>query len=99
MERKGFSRVGDILPAILKSVGLDHKIREREILSIWPAAVGEEIAARTEAVKIEKGVLYVHVDHPAWAQELHFMEKEIIRKLRAKMPDIHLERIRFGTGK
>ena len=99
MENKGFSRVGDILPAILKSVGLDQKIRERKILSIWPTVVGEEIAARTEAVKIEKGVLYVHVDHPAWVQELHFMEREIRQKLRAKAPGIKLERIRFGTGK
>ena len=99
MRQKRFSRIGDILPAVLKSVGLDQKLKEREILSIWPTVVGPEIAARTEAMKIEKGVLYVYVEHPAWLQELHFMEKQICQKLRAKAPDIKLERIRFGTSK
>ena len=99
MDHRRFARVGDILPAVLKSVGLDQKLKEREILTIWPAVVGEEIAARAKAVKINEGVLYVHVDHGAWMQELHFMEKEIIRKLREKVPDARCHKIRFGTGK
>jgi predicted nucleic acid-binding Zn ribbon protein len=97
MSQKRFARVGDILPTVLKSIGLDRKLREREILSIWPDAVGVDIAARTQAVKVDRGVLYVRVEHSAWIQELHFMEKEFLRKLRQKAPDIELKHIRFRT--
>jgi predicted nucleic acid-binding Zn ribbon protein len=98
MRRKRFAKVGDILPAVLKSAGLEQKLRDQEILTIWPAAVGDEIAARTTAVKIEKGVLYVHVEHSVWLQELHFMEGEILKKLRAQAPHVHCRRIRFVTS-
>ena len=99
MSRKRFARVGDILPTVLKSIGLDQRLREQEILAIWPEVVGEEVAARTRPFKIERGVLHVRVDHSTWMQELHFMENEILRKLREKAPDIKLVRIRFGSGK
>ena len=99
MSRKRFARVGDILPTVLKSIGLDQRLREQEILAIWPEVVGEEVAARTQPFKIERGVLHVRVDHSTWMQELHFMEQEILRKLKEKAPDIELVRIRFGSGK
>jgi len=98
MSHKRFARVGDILPAVLKSIGLDQKLKEREILSIWPEVVGTEIAERTEAVRVDRGVLHVRVDHSAWVQELHFMEKALLKKLRERAPDIKLKRIRFGTS-
>ena len=37
---KRFARIGDILPAVLKSVGLDRKLKEREVLAAWPGVVG-----------------------------------------------------------
>ena len=99
MTRKEFARIGDILPEILKSAGLDKKIRESGILTLWPEVVGEEVAQRTRAVKVDKGILYVNVDHGAWMQELHFMERDILRRLRARAPEVELHRIRFGTMK
>ena len=97
MTENKFTKIGDILPSILKAAGLDKKLREREVLSFWPEVVGEDVAARTQAVKIHKGVLYIHVSHSAWMQELHFIEKEIIEKLKTKTPDIKITQIRFST--
>ena len=97
MKPKQFARIGDILPAVLKSAGLEQRLREQEILTIWPAVVGEHIAARTSAVKIEKGVLFVRVEHGAWMQELYFKERELIRKLRDSAPGIECHKIRFST--
>lgn len=95
MSQKRFTRVGDILPAILKSTGLDRKLKEREILELWPEAVGPEIASRTEPIGIDKGVLHVYVEHGAWRQELHFMANDIVQKLHVRAPDVELKRIRF----
>ncbi len=99
MSQKRFARVGDILPTVLKSIGLDQRLKEQEILAIWSDVVGKEIAERTQPIKVERGVLYVRVDHSAWVQELHFMEKDILRRLKEKAPAVDLVRIRFGTAK
>lgn len=96
---KRFAKVGEVLPAVLKSVGLEHKFREQQALALWPEIVGEQIAARTRAVSVEKGVLFVHVDHGAWMQELHFKEKELLGKLQESVPQARIKRIRFGTSK
>ncbi|UCG53228.1 MAG: DUF721 domain-containing protein [Candidatus Latescibacterota bacterium] len=69
------------------------------MLKCWAEVVGEEIAARTRAVRIDKGTLYVNVDHSAWTHELHFMEKEILKRLRDKHPDVVIRRIRFGASR
>lgn len=94
---KRFAKVGDILPAVLKSVGLDRKLKDREVLAEWPSAVGAEIAARTEAIHVDDGVLIVKVEHGMWMQELHFMERELLERLRAAVPGVRLKRIRFET--
>jgi len=99
MSQRRFARVGDILPTVLKSIGLGQRLKEQEVLGIWAQVVGEEIAARTQPLRVDRGVLHVRVDHSAWLHELHFMEKDILKKLKEKAPDIELNRIRFGTSK
>jgi predicted nucleic acid-binding Zn ribbon protein len=98
MRLKRFARIGDILPAVLRSAGLEQRLRDQEILTIWPTVVGEAIAARTAALKMERGVLHVQVAHSAWLQELYFMEKEILCKLREEAPHIECRKIKFSVA-
>jgi predicted nucleic acid-binding Zn ribbon protein len=61
----------------------------------WAAVVGSELARRTRALRCDNGTLWVHVDHGAWMQELHFIEKKLLDQMRAACPDVELTRIRF----
>ena len=97
MTPRDFAKVGDVLPALLRQLGLDKRFREQRLLDLWPAIVGDEIAERTRATRIDRGVLFVRVDHGAWMQELHFIEKDLIEKLRENAPGVELNRIRFST--
>ena len=97
MASRKFARIGEFLPSVLKTLGLEQRFREQKLLAMWPAVVGPDIAARTEARRIERGVLHVHVDHGAWMQELHFVEKDLLRKLRAAQPGVPITRIRFSA--
>jgi predicted nucleic acid-binding Zn ribbon protein len=97
MTRSKFTPVGEVLPAVLRSLGLERKFRELRLLEAWPEVVGPEIEARTRPTRVESGVLYVHVDHGAWMQELHFIEKDLIGRLRARVPGVALEKIRFSA--
>jgi len=97
MAQRKFTRLGELLPSILSKLGLDQRFKEQQVLNLWPTVVGEELAARTKATKVDRGVLYVHVDHGAWMQELHFIEKDLLRKLRAQSPGVVLKKIRFSS--
>ncbi len=97
MTSRKFARIGDVLPSFLKRLGLEQRFKEQEVLTLWPDVVGPELASRTRATRIDKGVLFVHVDHGAWMQELHFIEKRLLQNLRAAAPGVELKRIRFSA--
>jgi len=97
MTDRKFTRVGELLPSILSKLGLEQRFKEQKVLALWPSIVGEELAARTKATRVDRGVLHVHVDHGAWMQELHFMEKELLRRLRAQAPGVKLKKIQFSS--
>ncbi len=50
--------------------------------ALWPHAVGEQIAARTELIAIERGVLRLWVADAHWMRVLYRMQREIVRRLR-----------------
>jgi predicted nucleic acid-binding Zn ribbon protein len=97
MTDRKFTKVGELLPSILSKLGLEQRIKEQRVLALWPVVVGEELASRTRAIKIDHGVLYVRVDHGAWMQELHFIENDLLRRLRARAPGVKLTGIRFSS--
>jgi predicted nucleic acid-binding Zn ribbon protein len=97
MTRRSFSRIGDVLPSVLRDLGLQKRFSERRLVERWADVVGPEISQRARATRYENGTLFVHVDHGAWMQELHFIEKELVRKLRAACPDVELARIRLNA--
>jgi predicted nucleic acid-binding Zn ribbon protein len=97
MSRRAFTPIGNVLPSVLRGLGLDRRFSERQLVERWAGVVGPDLARRARATRFERGTLFVHVDHGAWMQELHFMEKELVRKLRAACPDVDLLRIKFGA--
>ena len=49
----------------------------------WPAAVGPELARRTEVVSFDAGLLRVRVPDAAWQRNLWRMRGDILARLRA----------------
>ncbi len=48
----------------------------------WPAAVGHDLARRTDVVALERGVLRIRVPDAAWRGILFRMRSDILRRLR-----------------
>ena len=47
----------------------------------WREIVGDSVADHAWPVALEKGVLVVAVDHPAWATQLGFLEADVRRQV------------------
>lgn len=48
----------------------------------WTEAVGEQVAAHVQPVKLDDGTLVVQVDDPAWATQVKFLHSTIVDRLR-----------------
>jgi predicted nucleic acid-binding Zn ribbon protein len=56
-----------------------------EVQRVWPAAVGEAIAARATPTAERAGVLVVSCEAAVWAQELDLMGPELVARLNAAL--------------
>lgn len=73
--------IGDLLPGILKQLGIKKTARTglRKINALWARIVGEPLAGNSKVVKHNRGVLYVEVGSPAWMQEARTLDQKKIK--------------------
>jgi predicted nucleic acid-binding Zn ribbon protein len=69
----------------------------RQVLTHWGSTVGASVAAQTQPVRIDQGVLQVAVTNAAWGQTLLFERQRILTKLNDSVTP-SLKDIRFSTG-
>jgi predicted nucleic acid-binding Zn ribbon protein len=88
-------KVGDILPGVMKGLGLDAKIREAEFVKQWGVIVGKTVAARSKPIAIRDGVLLIEVENNAWMQEIRYLQRDIIEKVRRAYPELGVKGLRL----
>jgi predicted nucleic acid-binding Zn ribbon protein len=88
-------RVGDILPQVLATLGLEEKFEEGRLLKRWPEVVGEVIANRSRPRVLTDGILHIEVEGSVWMQELWFHQREIIERVRETFPKLTVTGIRL----
>jgi predicted nucleic acid-binding Zn ribbon protein len=64
----------------------------------WPRLAGERIAQHARAVAVDRGVLVVVVDSPAWMTQLAFLKPELLRKVAARVGRGRVKDLRLVLG-
>ncbi|MFH1018940.1 MAG: DUF721 domain-containing protein [Pseudomonadota bacterium] len=71
--------IGQILPAAIAShPRAKHLLELYRIRRAWPEIVGEELARRTQPMRIRGTVLTVGVESSVWAHHLSMMREQIL---------------------
>lgn len=83
------------LSILLKSLGIENKIKQNEIIVRWPEIVGEKLSKVTTADKVENGILFVRVTNSVWRNELIYMKTEIINRISSRLNTDIIKDIRF----
>jgi predicted nucleic acid-binding Zn ribbon protein len=84
-------KINKILPRVIKSLNLDEKFKELEMVKYWKDIVGEKISHHARAININEANLYVVVDNPVWQAQLFLLKNKILKKfneLGANLRDI-----------
>jgi predicted nucleic acid-binding Zn ribbon protein len=85
----------DIIPAVLRSLGLEGRMDEARLVREWRSVVGEGLAARSTPVRILEGILIVDVKDNAWMQEMRFHQKRILGRIEERFPGLGIKGIRL----
>ena len=88
-------RIGDILARSNEQIGQIMKVRSR-----WKEITGEVLAVHTEPVVINKKILHVMCDSPAWAQQIGMMSKVIEKQIK-DITGIRVQKVegKFGIAR
>ena len=101
--RLPMQRIGELLPAAARHLGLEEELRTARARSIWEAIVGERVpaaAGESRLVGLDGPALLVEVDSPMVGQELRLRSAELLAAFRTApggMPAASL-RIRVRPG-
>lgn len=89
----------DLIPGVLRNLGLDRKRGEAEILKVWDHVVDPQIAEHAHPVGLKGGTLFVNVDSSAWLSEIvRFRRLEIIHQLQCSFGKECIKKISFHLG-
>jgi hypothetical protein len=96
---KNTKSAAELIPSVLKGIGLERKQSDLEILRVWNNLMDPVVAQHAKPVNIAKGTLFVSVDSSVWLDEIvRYRRREILQRLRhAFGPDL-IQRISFRVG-
>jgi len=87
--------VGEAIHQAITSLGIEDRLKEQRVLTLWAGVVGEKIAAVTTVDTIRRGELFVSVMYDAWRHRLLFERENIRQKLNRAVGGETVRTIRF----
>jgi predicted nucleic acid-binding Zn ribbon protein len=96
MAPTGPESLSEILARLFTQRGWGRPQQQLHIEEMWRQAAGEEIAARTQAVAVKRGILEVHVADGVLLQELaSFQKQRLIAELQRVTAPGAIKDLRF----
>jgi predicted nucleic acid-binding Zn ribbon protein len=96
-----FQSLKEILPQTLHALGIGDRVRERQVIRAWQAAVAAvapRLAAAGEPAQLDGGVLTIRVAEPAAATGLASREADLLQAMTSHLSQTGvpaIERLHF----
>ena len=79
--------LNEVLGKLLRRMHVSDESSAIGLFSGWRQIVGDAIADHAVPKRLEKRVLVVEVDDPAWATQLKFLESQLLSTLKEHVGD------------
>ena len=73
------------LEKLMKSIGAPDIDSTINLLEIWPELIGEELSSKISLVALNGSTLVIHVNDPAWASQISWLEAQILERIDKKI--------------
>lgn len=95
MSKTPIKTLGSALEELLGSLGIENRVHEQIVLAEFERIMGETFTKRANAVKIERGVLFIEVTNSVWRQELFYQKQMIKQRLNEALGETLVKEIIF----
>ena len=73
--------ISDALVEYLRESGLEQSVLDVQVEEAWPRVMGETVTNLTRSIKVQNGMLIVHINSAALKAQLFENRFELVRKL------------------
>lgn len=77
--------IGRLLSAVLKELGLETRVLERQAAMLWEEVVDKRLAQISSVTGIEGGKLFVYIEGSVWKDHFKHLKRGIIDQINQKM--------------
>lgn len=99
MPRTGnFESFNAVLPRFLGSIKSKKKYSEQQVFYHWDKIVGKDIARHVRPERFSFKTLFLAADSPVWANQLLFLQEEIIDKINQFLQEKLVKELRFNAS-
>jgi len=88
-------KAGDLLKKYLIENGFNNRNLDFKIFRDWEFIIGKKIYGHSRIIDIIDHVLIIEVDHPGWLQIMTLKEKEILKKIGQKYPELEIKHLKY----
>lgn len=96
---KHTEKITEILPRFVSSLGQGKAYQTQLFIYHWEKIVGSSIAGHVRPVRMDFRTLFLAADAPVWANELRYMERDLIDKINAFVCEELVREIKFCSPK
>lgn len=91
--------IGQVMPGIFKTLRLEQRQAETEVLRAWNELLDPTVTAHAQPVGLNKGTLFVKVDSNVWMAEIiRFRRREMLQRLQHCFGRQLIQKISFRLG-
>ncbi|NLZ16808.1 MAG: DUF721 domain-containing protein [Desulfobulbaceae bacterium] len=91
---KHLTALQHILPDLFKERQWQQPWQVQSLYAQWPDIAGPEAGRSSLPVAIRNQTLWLYVSHSIWAQEIHYRQSELLKRVRPLVPDQDIRAIR-----
>lgn len=88
-----FKKASDVISSLFAGFDVNGMQQSNSFVKSWKEIVGDQIAAHSTVIDVDRGVVVIEVDHPGWSQQILFKKKHIIYGLSRSYPDLHIKNV------
>lgn len=89
----------NIIPDIIDELDLNESFFIERVAEKWPEYVGNILSSHSQPDRIFKNILFIRVDHSAYANELSMHQGIILKKIKDDFGSGYINAVRFEVKK
>ncbi len=85
-----------VIQSVVKGLGLEKHFWEQALITEWESLVGPQVAKHARPGRLDRKILHIFVDHPAWLSDLsRYGQKQVLANLQKRFGADRIKGVRL----